>query len=244
MFVDHVLIVGNVRTSTGTIERELRIKAGDPFSLSAINDGQRRLTALGLFRRTRITELRHGAETSRDLLMTIEEAPPTTLGYGGGLEVGQIVRPSSSGASLPTGSTSRLVRFSKWAAQRSERIVRSTFLERRVPFTGELGEPEVHRHRHLSRAADFDIAADAFVNATFDNSAIQLQLLPPQSERGHREAAHPYRSASTGPIRSSALPCSTKSWKTDKPVDRSRVLAIPLVVVFVDADPRQPRRCG
>ena len=86
VFVDHVLIVGNVRTSTETIARELQVKAGDPFSLSAINDSQRRLTALGLFRRARITELRHGGETLRDLLVTIEEGPATTLGYGGGLE--------------------------------------------------------------------------------------------------------------------------------------------------------------
>jgi outer membrane protein insertion porin family len=86
VFVDHVLIVGNVRTSSETIQRELRLKPGDPFSLNAINDSQRRLTALGLFRRARITELRHGGETLRDLLVTIEEAPATTLGYGGGLE--------------------------------------------------------------------------------------------------------------------------------------------------------------
>ena len=42
----------------------LQVKAGDPFSLSAINESQRRLTALGLFRRARITELRHGGETT------------------------------------------------------------------------------------------------------------------------------------------------------------------------------------
>jgi len=68
------------------IERELRVKAGDPFSLSAINESQRRLAALGLFRRARISELRHGGETTRDLLVTIEEAPPTTVDYGGGVE--------------------------------------------------------------------------------------------------------------------------------------------------------------
>src|SRR5262249_53768328 len=79
VFVDHVLIVGNVRTSTSTISRELRVKPGDPFSLSAINESQRRLTALGLFRRARITELRHGSESQRDLLVTIEEAPPTSI---------------------------------------------------------------------------------------------------------------------------------------------------------------------
>ncbi len=88
IFVDHVLIVGNVRTSTSTIERELQVKPGSPFSLAAINESQRRLTALGLFRRARITELRHGDETTRDLLVTVEEAPPTSIGVGGGLEGG------------------------------------------------------------------------------------------------------------------------------------------------------------
>jgi len=86
IFIDHVLIVGNVRTSTETIERELQVKAGDPFSLAAINESQRRLASLGLFRRARISELRHGDETTRDLLVTVEEAPPTTIGYGAGVE--------------------------------------------------------------------------------------------------------------------------------------------------------------
>ncbi|PYR29134.1 MAG: hypothetical protein DMF92_12565 [Acidobacteria bacterium] len=86
IFVDHVLIVGNVRTSSGTIERELQLKPGDPVGLDAVNESQRRLSALGLFRRARITELAHGDETRRDLLVTIEEAPATTVGYGGGVE--------------------------------------------------------------------------------------------------------------------------------------------------------------
>ena len=86
VFVDHVLIVGNVRTDAGTIERELQIKPGDPFSLSSISESQRRLMALGLFRRARIGELRHGNETARDLLVTVEEAAATTIGYGVGGE--------------------------------------------------------------------------------------------------------------------------------------------------------------
>ena len=86
IFIDHILIVGNVRTDTRTIERELQVRPGEPFSLSKISDSQRRLMALGLFRRVRITELRHGNETTRDLLVTIEEAAPTTIGYGFGGE--------------------------------------------------------------------------------------------------------------------------------------------------------------
>ena len=81
IFVDHVLIAGNVRTSAETIERELQLKPGDPLSLEAEYESQRRLAALQLFRRApQITELRHGDETRRDLLVTVEEAAPTTLG--------------------------------------------------------------------------------------------------------------------------------------------------------------------
>jgi outer membrane protein insertion porin family len=87
VFVDHVLISGNVRTSAETIERELQLKPGDPLGLEAEYESQRRLAALQLFRRApQLTELRHGDESRRDLLVTVEEAAPTTLGYGGGVE--------------------------------------------------------------------------------------------------------------------------------------------------------------
>jgi outer membrane protein insertion porin family len=89
IFVEHVLVVGNERTRTDTIERELQIRAGDALGVDGVVETQRRLTALGLFRRTRITQLAHGDETRRDLLITVEEAPPTTVGYGGGFELGQ-----------------------------------------------------------------------------------------------------------------------------------------------------------
>jgi outer membrane protein assembly complex protein YaeT len=89
--VDHILIAGNTRTRTETIERELQLKPGAPLGLDAVIESQRRLAALGLFRRARISELAHGEETSRDLLVTVEETPATTVGFGGGLEVGQRV---------------------------------------------------------------------------------------------------------------------------------------------------------
>lgn len=96
VFVDHVLIVGNRRTSTDTIRRELQFKSGDPLGLAAIAESQRRLATLGLFRRTRVTELGHGTETSRDVLITVEEAPVTTIGYGGGLETKPVLRGSAA----------------------------------------------------------------------------------------------------------------------------------------------------
>lgn len=100
LFVDHVLIVGNGRTRTETIERELQIKAGDPLGQAALTESQRRLAALGLFGRTRITLLGHGDETTRDVLITVEEAPVTTASYGGGLEAGRRIRRTEGGGGL------------------------------------------------------------------------------------------------------------------------------------------------
>ncbi|MCC7417438.1 MAG: BamA/TamA family outer membrane protein [Acidobacteria bacterium] len=97
ILVDHVLIVGNVRTRADIIERELAIKPGDPLGLEALTESQRRLSLLGLFRRTRLTELRHGDETTRDLVVTVEESPVTTVDYGGGIEAGEVLRAADDG---------------------------------------------------------------------------------------------------------------------------------------------------
>ena len=102
VFVDHVLIVGNVRTSTETIERELQVGPGDPFGLRAVNESQRRLSSLGLFRRVRLAELQHGEETKRDLLVTVEEAPATTLDGGVGAEGRILVVPESENNGVAT----------------------------------------------------------------------------------------------------------------------------------------------
>ncbi len=86
VFVDQILVVGNQRISESTIRHELVIEAGQPLSLAKLNDSQQRLVALGLFRRVTIAELQHRGETRRDILVTVEESPSTTIGFGGGVE--------------------------------------------------------------------------------------------------------------------------------------------------------------
>lgn len=97
IIVDHVIIVGNERTSTETIERELLLKPGAPLGYSARIESQQRLAALGLFRRVTIEELRRTGEPRRDVLVQVEEAPPTTVGIGGGVEGGVRLRPTGAG---------------------------------------------------------------------------------------------------------------------------------------------------
>ncbi|RPJ77251.1 MAG: hypothetical protein EHM24_00475, partial [Acidobacteria bacterium] len=71
--IDQVLVVGNQRTSVDTIERETGLTTGMPLSISRLIDAQRRLGALGLFRRVQVSELQQGSETRRDILVVVEE---------------------------------------------------------------------------------------------------------------------------------------------------------------------------
>ena len=90
--VDRIIVIGNVRTSEDTIRRELRIASGEPFGLSRVFESQRRLTALGLFRSVRIVDVGEANVSAHDVIVTVEEAPVTTIGYGAGLQGGQRLR--------------------------------------------------------------------------------------------------------------------------------------------------------
>ena len=97
VLVDRVIIVGNQRTSSDIIERELLLQPGQPLGYSARIESQQRLIALGLFRRVVVDELQHGDQPRRDVLVQVEEAPPTTIGFGGGIEGGTRLRPTGDG---------------------------------------------------------------------------------------------------------------------------------------------------
>ena len=90
--VDHILIVGNRKTDPSVILGELQLREGAPLGFEARFESQRRLTQLGLFRRIRIEELAHGGTNRHDVVVTVEEAPATTIGYGGGVEFTQRLR--------------------------------------------------------------------------------------------------------------------------------------------------------
>jgi len=125
VIVDHVIIVGNRRTRTSTIERELTLRPGEPLGYSARLESQQRLGALGLFRRVNISELTHESESRRDVVVQVEEAPPTTVSYGGGLEGGTRLRPTGPNGTAeehfelaPRGSF-EITRSNLWGKNRS-----------------------------------------------------------------------------------------------------------------------------
>jgi outer membrane protein assembly factor BamA len=125
VIVDHVIIVGNRRTSLSTIQRELTLRSGEPLGYAARIESQQRLSALGLFRRVNITELTHEGESRRDVLVQVEEAPPTSIAYGGGLEGGTRLRPTGPNGTAeehfelaPRGSF-EITRSNLWGKNRS-----------------------------------------------------------------------------------------------------------------------------
>jgi outer membrane protein insertion porin family len=99
ILIDHVLIVGNQRTSRETILREVQLKSGQPLSQEQEDLTRTRLTALGLFRRVDISYLQlPGDQNHRDVVITVDEAAVTTIAYGGGVEGGRrLVRSSEDG---------------------------------------------------------------------------------------------------------------------------------------------------
>ena len=99
ILIDHVLVVGNRRTSRETILREVQLKSGQPLSQQQEDLTRSRLTELGLFRRVDISYLQlPGEQNHRDVVITVDEAPVTTIAYGGGLEGGKrLVRSSEGG---------------------------------------------------------------------------------------------------------------------------------------------------
>ena len=97
--VEHIFITGNLRTNPAVIQHELQIEEGRPLGLAALTESRRRLSALGLFRRIQISAISHGDPGTRDVIVNVEEAPQTTMGYGGGMEIDRRRRLTDDGAS-------------------------------------------------------------------------------------------------------------------------------------------------
>jgi outer membrane protein insertion porin family len=185
VIVDEVIIIGNERTSTETIEREVLLKPGEPLGYAARLESQQRLSALGLFRLVRITELRHGSEPRRDVLVEVEEAPPTTIGYGGGVEVDARLRPTGEGRTAeeqieaaPRGFF-EIGRRNLWGKNRAVNLftrvsLRSRFRDQEeIPteeVSGELGFNEYRVVGTFREPRIFDTRADLLVTGILDQA--------------------------------------------------------------------------
>ena len=86
--VERVLLLGNKHTRGGVVRRELTFYSKQPVNESALLDSQRKLYDLGLFNQVQIAPQNpQTPETNKSILVSMEEAPRWTVGYGGGIEV-------------------------------------------------------------------------------------------------------------------------------------------------------------
>jgi outer membrane protein assembly factor BamA len=175
--VDHVIIVGNDRTSASTIERELQLHSGEPLGREAKFESQRRLSSLGLFSRVDITELAHGDDTRRDLLVTVQEASMTTIAYGGGVEGRRLIVTETSGLAgdrfqLAPRASFEIGRRNLFGKNRSATAFASGSLPLgTLGISSETPSTNIAEYRLGGTYREpriFDTAADAFLNVTFE----------------------------------------------------------------------------
>jgi outer membrane protein insertion porin family len=86
--VRRILLSGYSRTRRGVIQREIRVKQGEPLREGDVVDSQRRLYNLGVFNRVTIEPQNpDGSDPDKDIVVLVEEAKRYTMAYGGGFEV-------------------------------------------------------------------------------------------------------------------------------------------------------------
>ncbi len=175
VLVDHVLIVGADRTDPAIVEKTLRLHEGDPLSRDAVLDSQQRLRSLGLYRSVSISELRHGEGNRRDLLVSVQEGPSTSLAYGGGFELARRVVPTSSTDqtaqevfdAAPRGSF-EITRRNLFGSNRSVSLFTSLTLHPQGTVQAEQGLTEYRIVNTFREPRVFDAPIDGLVTLTME----------------------------------------------------------------------------
>jgi outer membrane protein insertion porin family len=105
VFVDNVFVFGLNYTKPFVVQRELRVKAGDPLSQIDMLQTQQRLYDLGIFSQVgTAVQNPNGNEPEKNVLVDVEEAKRYTFTYGVGLEF-QTGQPSAVGSNQAKGQT-------------------------------------------------------------------------------------------------------------------------------------------
>ena len=92
--VQSVVLAGLRQTREVTVAREIDLHPGEPFSFERVLESQRRLLSLGIFERVTISELDPLNKEQRDVVVSVQEAPRTTVSYGIGYSEQDLLRGS------------------------------------------------------------------------------------------------------------------------------------------------------
>jgi len=101
--VDQVMLAGMEHTRNYVVQREVRVKPGQPLSQQDLLDTQTRLYDLGIFSQVdTAVQNPEGTDPQKNVLVQVQEAKRYTFTYGAGLEfeTGQ-----PAGSTAPTGAT-------------------------------------------------------------------------------------------------------------------------------------------
>ncbi len=136
-----IIVTGLERTQDRVVRRELSLVPGQPLSLEGLLDGQKRLSALGLFERVSLTPLADAEPSgARDVLVSLSEAPVTTIAYGLGYSERDLFRGSVEVTRRNLFGLDRTLTAFGRVAFRGQRVVLSYrepfFLGRRRDFFG------------------------------------------------------------------------------------------------------------
>lgn len=93
--VNRIVVAGLERTREEVVRRELTLGPGAPLSLQQVLESQRRLGALGIFRRVTVAEIDPESAERRSLVVSAEEAPRATVAYGVGYAERELLRASA-----------------------------------------------------------------------------------------------------------------------------------------------------
>ena len=166
------------------IERELQFKTGAPLGLEELTESRRRLSALGLFRRIQISAISHGDPSLRDVIVAVEEAPQTTIGGGGGLEVDRRLR--------VTGTDTTAADVYEFAPRGFFEIGRRNLggANRSVNLYTRLSLRPEHRHTDTTDRNLFGFSEYRVVGTYREPRALKQLRRPDRHRRGRAGCAH------------------------------------------------------
>ena len=142
--VGAIEVIGNHKTKTAIIEREISLEPGDLISRDTLLQAQHRLYKLGVLRSVRVNLVpMDGDDPSLyRVIVRVEDSPPVRLILGGGYDTEDGVRGSFSLSHSNTGGRARRMAIQGGASE----------VDRRIGWIGE--EPRLFGQRELQGLVD------------------------------------------------------------------------------------------
>ena len=80
--IGEIVVAGLSHSREEVVRRELAVREGEPLRQDRLLESQRRLSGLGIFNRVTLSELDAESTERASLVVSVDEAPRTTVAYG------------------------------------------------------------------------------------------------------------------------------------------------------------------